>query len=72
MGPVVGVAREDRLMWIASDDSNPVRRISFGEDQVKAELFAAGVPGWSAHSDTDRRWLPITGRQLAGDDVDPD
>lgn len=48
-------------MWVASDDSNPVRRIAFGA-RAAAEGFVAGLPGWSVFSDEDRRWRPMVGR----------
>src|SRR5664279_314155 len=47
LAPLPASRTRNHLIWMASDDSNPVRCISFGEDQVKAGPFAAGVAGWS-------------------------
>ena len=48
-------------MWIAQDDSNPTRRITFGDNQDRAEQFAESLDGWSVRSDTDPGWVPFTG-----------
>jgi len=58
---------EDERMWVASDDSNPVRRIAFGTETA-AEAFAAVLPGWSVFPDTDQRWRPPVGRPPQEDD----
>lgn len=57
-------------MWVASDDSNPVRRTAF-RTEAAAAAFAADLPGWSVFSDTDPRWRPLVGRPpQAEDDLD--
>lgn len=49
------------LMWIAQDDENPTRRISFGDNRDRAEEFTDALDGWSSRSDSDPDWLPLTG-----------
>jgi len=41
--------------------SNPTRRITFGDNQDRAEQFAESLEGWSVRSDTDPDWVPFTG-----------
>ena len=44
LNPVtVGGSNEDERMWVAGDDSNPVRRMAFGTETA-AEAFAADLP----------------------------
>jgi|GEM_PF-5704614 len=50
-----------RGMWIAQDDRNQTRRISFGDDRSRAEQFVESLAGWSVRSDSDPGWLPLTG-----------
>ncbi|MDQ2738955.1 MAG: hypothetical protein M3Y35_10175 [Actinomycetota bacterium] len=45
--------------WVARQDDNPVKRISFGGDREAAESFAAQLDGWSVISDEHPEWLPL-------------
>ena len=48
-------------MWIAQDDNNPTRRLTFGDNRERAEHFAGSLDGWSVRSDAKPGWVPFTG-----------
>jgi hypothetical protein len=41
----VGAGQQDVVIWIAQDDSNPTRRISFGDNRERAEQLAESLVG---------------------------